>query len=876
MEVQITVAKDGGERIEGDFKGKQWHGYSDGIQTWKPIRIPMNAMTTPEYTDSTMTWNLDEHAEGIGMTGWDWVNKLSRWVAFDFDAITGHSDKHAKKLSDDELISIRTALQNIPYVTIRKSTGGKGLHVYVFLECVTTENHTEHAAVARAILSQLSGIAGFDFSIKVDTCGGNMWVWHRKMAGTDGLQVIKQGVDFAKVPANWRDYTKVVSGRRVKNLPRFIEEQETVNPDIEDIFSEVAGQRMRQPLDLEHKKVMTWLTENYPNAVWWDAEHHMLVTHTTLLKEAHSALMLRGQFETSAKGEEKGFDHNCFLHPISRGAWSVRRYTLGVAEHPYWRQDGQGWTSTTYNREPTLEQAAALFDASEDGQGWYHFSTVEQAQKAALLLGANLGLPAWAIVKPCKIKMHKSGRILVEVDKGKEMPSVPNWVTKSAGKMERLFHVKTSEPSEDIDVCRFDDRIRHLVDESGNDCGWAIKKGSEWDLEPYCHVKTFITGLGYKAQEVSAILSNNILQRWKLVNKPFQDEYPKNREWNRKSAQLRYKPSLDRDTLKYPTWLKILNHLGKNLTPAVQKHEWCKTNNILTGADWLKCWISSMFKEPNEPLPYLFFYGEQNSGKSILHEALSLLICNGGVCRGDQALTSSGGFNGELEGAVLVVIEETDLKKNMTAYNRIKDWVTSRELSIHKKTRQPILVPNTGKYIQCANSHLNCPVFAGDTRITMISVDPIPVEDLISKKQIIPLLEAEASDFLAEILNLELPVSPDRLNIPCIVTEEKLQAEEANQSLLDAFCNERVHYAPGYKIQFTEFYEAFEGWLSPNDLSYWSKIRVGKELNPKFPKARDKGTGQFWIGNMSFTKVEEKDFGTKYTIRDGKLYQEGQ
>ena len=78
MECQVTVAKDNGERIEGDFKGKHWQGYTDSIQTWKPIRIPINAMSEPTFQDSIMTYDLAAHAEGIGMTGCDWNNKVSR------------------------------------------------------------------------------------------------------------------------------------------------------------------------------------------------------------------------------------------------------------------------------------------------------------------------------------------------------------------------------------------------------------------------------------------------------------------------------------------------------------------------------------------------------------------------------------------------------------------------------------------------------------------------------------------------------------------------------------------------------------------------------------------------------------------------------
>jgi hypothetical protein len=163
MECQVTVGQDGGHSVDGDYKGRQWQAWSDGVQTWKPFRIPHNAATVPEYDLTTaMSYDLEAHAEGIGMTGWDWKSKLSRWVAFDFDAISGH-EKHAKALSNDELQRIQDKVLAIPWVTIRRSTGGKGLHLYVFLDPIETANHTEHAALGRSILGRLGAITGYVF-----------------------------------------------------------------------------------------------------------------------------------------------------------------------------------------------------------------------------------------------------------------------------------------------------------------------------------------------------------------------------------------------------------------------------------------------------------------------------------------------------------------------------------------------------------------------------------------------------------------------------------------------------------------------------------------------------------------------------------------
>jgi hypothetical protein len=276
---------------------------------------------------------------------------------------------------------------------------------------------------------------------------------------------------------------------------------------------------------------------------------------------------------------------------------------------------------------------------------------------------------------------------------------------------------------------------------------------------------------------------------WKIVNKPFQPEYPGDREWNRNAAQFRFVPSTE-DTLTYPTWSKIMNHVGRGLDEAVLSDPWCKANGLKTGADYLKCWIASLFQEPTEPLPYLFFYShQQNTGKSMFHEALKLLLTRG-YQRANAALTNPTGFNAELEGVILCIVEEIDLRKNAQAYNRIKDWVTSLDFLVHPKNKTPYLMPNTSHWIQCSNNHQACPIFPGDSRIVMAYVEPLNLTEMIPKKEIAIRLEKEAPDFLAEVLRVDVPRSNDRLNIPVIMTEDKRMVERTNQSLLDDFIEE--------------------------------------------------------------------------------------
>ena len=127
MECQTNVAAGNGEPVAGKRST-----YSDGINTWHSIRIPKDANSEPSWKDYKLSFSIGEHAEGIGCTGWDWQNLCSRWVAFDFDSLMGHAK--GVDLTEDELLRVKEAAMQIPYVEVRKSTGGAGIHLYCFLE----------------------------------------------------------------------------------------------------------------------------------------------------------------------------------------------------------------------------------------------------------------------------------------------------------------------------------------------------------------------------------------------------------------------------------------------------------------------------------------------------------------------------------------------------------------------------------------------------------------------------------------------------------------------------------------------------------------------------------------------------------------------
>lgn len=852
MEVQVKVAQEDGRPAQFEFKGKNKPCWTNGLETWKDFRIPYNAKTEPEYTDKPMSFNLDKYVEGIGMTGWDWVKRCSRWVAFDFDAILGHSEKHTKKLSQEQLVEIQQIVHDVPWVTLRKSTSGKGLHLYVFLHEIPTANHTEHAALARAILHMLSSLTGYPFVSKVDTCGGNMWIWHRKMIGTDGLDLLKEGQYLQNLPQNWKDHIPVVSGKQTKSTPCFLKEIDTT----EDLFQELTGQRARVPLDQNHRKLIEYL-QNENCRYWFDEDHHMLVTHTFHLLEAHKSLDFRGEFKTISKGENYGNDHNCFCFPLRYGAWVVRRYSAGTAEADTWDIDAKGYTRCFLNKELDLDMLCKINKGVEKPKGGYHFDRFSDAQRVLFKLGCNFTFPVFLQHRNTTLSQHK-------VDKSKVILQIVQEKSDSSNDMEgwllekniwtRVFKIKIPELIEETNS-NCDDIIRHLVTEDGENCGWVIKAQGNWNNEPIAHVDCALAAIGYKGSEIRDIKGNNTLNPWILTNIPFDVEYPGDRKWNRDCAKLNYIPSIYHDNLTFPTWKKILNHLGQNLNDTVQQNQWCQQNNIQTGADYLFAWIASLIKMPTRPLPYLFLYSEQqNTGKSTLHEALGKLICKG-YKRADNALINSQGFNGELQNAVLCAIEETDLRKNKEAYSRIKDWVTAKTISIHIKGSTPFIAINTTHWIQCSNYSIFCPVEFGDTRIVIIKVNPLKPEDLIPKYQLEILLEKEAPDFLSAILNYELPVSNDRLNLPVIETEQKKMILQQQKSTLQQFLEEKVKPIEGHYILMHDFWERFQEFVDQSEIQFWSKHRLAKELPTDFPRGKISAgpdNGKTGIGNITW------------------------
>lgn len=851
METQVNVSAGTGEPVPD--KKQTW---TDGTTDWWHIRIPKNARTTPEFRDYNMSWPLDLHAEAIGSTGWDWSARKSRWVGFDFDAIVGHAEGIG--ISDQELERVRLAAQALPYVEVRKSTGGNGIHLYVYFDDagVPTENHVEHAALARAVLGKMSTETGFDFATQIDACGQVLWIWHRKATvENQGLKRIKAAeceLSISDLPINWRDHIEVVNRRRTKIRI------EGITGEVQSLFDSLASARRVVALDDKHKAVIDALGRSGYSTIWV-SDHHLLQTHTCaldkLMEEKSTDLGLKGFFKTNSNGRNPG-EPNCFGFPLENGGWKMYRFSPGINEHDTWRQDKEGWTTCYFNCAPDLNVAATAMGGVEDAEkGGYLFETASKALKAASALGQTIHLPSKMMDREARLSAHKDGRLVMQILKRDGDEGMIGWLGKK-DKWIRVFNAQASPRKDDNDYAEYDALVRQVTTPAKEDAGWYLRNPrGEWERFPTEKIKLALLSLNNTKAEADQILGSAMHKRWRLVNSPFKDEYPGDRQWNLDAAQYRFQPAnlTDDEMPRHPHWDRILKHCGQDLDSAIKQNEWCQRNNIKSGAEYILAWIAIMLRDPFHPLPYLFMYGDQNSGKSILHRAIGLLMTKG-VASADRALTNANEFNGELANCVLAYIEEKDLSKaGATAYGRIKEWVDGSTLWIRKMRTDSYSQANTLHFIQCANFREFCPVFPGDKRIIVIFVPSLQPGEEIDRTTLISKLEEEAPHFMRTIMDFTLPSVEGRLWLPVINTSNKESAELASHNVLEMFINEQVFAAPGEIVEFQTFFSKFQESVSPEERYEWTKQKVIRSLPQNFAYGAYTDNKRM-IGNISFDK----------------------
>jgi hypothetical protein len=770
MEGQLLVKQGEGEPVGGSGAL-----YTDGVRCWWSVHIPKDSDTEPWFDDYALTYPLDDYASDFGMSGWDWEHLVSLWVGFDLDDLT-----HACGLTPEQLEEVRAALEALPYVELRRSTQGKGIHVYVHVDHIPCVNHVVHAILAKAILAKISADTGRDFSADVDAFGAILFCWSTRASEA------KRSYELLKASTQVLTEADLPGWRATVLPPRIRTASVSGDEESSDEFDELCSAFPAVTKDAEHTRIL----EEYVSRGWplaWVADKRCYRVHTAGLAEVHDALELKGIFKTVSLGNDKTRPNAyAFLRP--NGAFFVMRFQTPT-EESCWSINNKKKPYIVYNATPDL-RTACLSAGGVMGKGFFTFAHVAQAKEAARTLG--LQLPDLED-RSVNFTVEKGLLVVAAEREKKETPE--GWAA-TTRRLSVSFPLPAPNP--DDSGATFDHLVRAIRnndDGIDKDGGYVIRAANgKW-----CAVsdgRANITLMGVPMSKTDAqIVQGEIGRRpWYEMNEPFADEFLPDRHWNIRGAKLRFAPTEPGPT---PMWDRVFDHCGLGLDEAVAADKWCQDHGILSGGDYLRWYVARMVRFPKEKLPYLFFVSEgetgQETGKSTWARAVDLLFARGSV-DAKQALTEK--FNLPLAGAVFCWLEEAALTHD--AYLKIKAWLDSPRMMIRAMRRDGYSIPNYVHMVQSGNKGSNCPFELGDTRVVVVEVLPLDPKDWLDWERDLKIgLETEAPTFLGRLWSIEMPErGVKRLYLPVLATAFKKnllasarresEEKEGRQTLLQA------------------------------------------------------------------------------------------
>lgn len=800
LETQILVHKGTNETDPGFYE-------ADG-ETWSNHRWPYRAGTDPQYSDRKLTYDPSKRVARIGTTWWNWETRESVAVAFDIDAADSNHAAGTNQLDEFKLGQVVAKLSELPYISIVRSTGGKGVHGYVFFEeghLPKTQNHNEHTQVCLSVIEKIRLDTGMDLIEEkiIDAKGLVLWVW-ASTSGKDhiGFTPIKEATQKLRsdeIP----EWDKITSSKKVTSAK---------------------GDYAICELDSDHIRILSEL-EDLGYSYQWRAEHNTAQTHTFALKVLFEKLKndgrpMRGLFETISSGSDPS-KPNCYITAKPGGIFKVVRYGNGTIEHKLWsHKDDSTWCYINQVTDPfaiiqryslTFDMSSAVLDPEAFGE-------------ALSVLGLDFDFPQTQI----KAVYESANNCIIISAKHSDDQGVPPGWTKVGKRITARLPIDGNQETRTQNYLgEIDESFRFVIQPDFTSCGWFHRSLRGWiKYDSVGHIARLISQqFGKQAtDEVIAMMQNN---PWMLGSQPFGPQELPGREWNLCKAKFACEPS---DVCgPHPHFDKILQHLGKGLDQAVREQQWASEWGLEGGADYLRFWITSAVKHPFEPLPYLFFFGQQGCGKSIFLEMLRMLFPNS-VTDISQALVSESGFNAEAQGKVFCCLEEKDLsgKQAQKAYERIKEWTMAKEVSIHPKGKTPYMAPNTMKFIHNSNSINSIKIDRDDTRVVVVDVpklhDPIP-KSILEKR-----LQEEVPFFLRTIMTTEIPPALERCRVPHINTLAKMELGEANMSIVQRFAHDTLIPCPGNVMEFSVFKQRFDIFCTQKQFAILGQNGISSEL----------------------------------------------
>jgi len=770
--------------------------------------VQYNIRLNSEAQDKELLFDVGL-ASYIGFSGWDYIHKCSRYVFFDIDSAESHA--HKKSLSSELTHELAKALASVPWLTVCRSTHGKGLHIYVhFDKPVTANTQSEHRKIAgrvRSLIhSELLQVSKgrWVFSDYVDCYGLIGWIWTRTPR-EHSFQLLSQGMPLVSLLSS----STVVDQSPVDQSPvdQSPVDQSPVDQspvDCIQFLNSLSELKMSQ----SQKDLISWLRK-YSLCFHYDEQSKRFHCHTCDLAEAHEYLNLKGCFKTASPGTDRR-NANCFFFPESDLGWSVHRFG-STSEEKTWKTSAQGFAYCTLDQHLSFFDACSLLgeQCSED---LFTFRVASDAVQALKYMGVVVDVKSQYLTRLARLAKNSKGCVTITIDsvKGDTVYALPGFIKKRGVG----FVAEQKIPQKIVSL----DHIRFAVFDSKD-----IKSGSwylqqtdrSWINLSISDIKTNLAALGLTLQESNVFISHCHSNPYTLVYKPFEPEELPGRQWNPYAPQFVVTPQEGH----FPAWSALYKHLGSGLDQYVKANDFCARNNILDGSDYLQHWIAFAVRQSDVRLPCLFFWSwENNTGKSTFVNSLTYFVSDSAVSDIGFALNSN--HNGELGSAMFLVISE--INANLPGViEKIKGFITEPYLTINEKHKPVRKIKNFSKLIHTANNPQYAPIGGRDKRVLSIQVPPIEgtTDDANPDTSFDRELKKQAPAFLHHILNLKLAPPFNRLGLPVFETASKRLVKALAQTPFENFLQEITAPSRRNPIEMGVIHLAYNIWLRAHELA---------------------------------------------------------
>ena len=173
----------------------------------------------------------------------------------------------------------------------------------------------------------------------------------------------------------------------------------------------------------------------------------------------------------------------------------------------------------------------------------------------------------------------------------------------------------------------------------------------------------------------------------------------------------------------------------ENWTPdqrlAVEMFDRHLLENVSTGDvecyKWIKTYLAQMIQEPwKKPRTSLTIRGKKGTGKSLVVDVMQSIIGMKHSMTVNNLNMLVGDFNGHLEPLILLCLDEVYWGGDKTHEGVLKNLITSPELTINSKYKQPKLAKNYMRIIMTTNAEFTNSATGEERRYTVKSVSDTP------------------------------------------------------------------------------------------------------------------------------------------------------